>query len=124
MVRVLLVDDDPALNELMAEGLIEMGFDVMTAFSGNDAMNVIAAGDFDIIVTDMYMPNGGGQQLIKWCREVKPKQKILAISGEMLDHVITALDLVENDGIPTMQKPFTIAELSEVLKGMSKNQFF
>lgn len=124
MTRVLLVDDDVNLAEVLHQGLVEFGFDVMVAYSGNEAMNVLNAGDFDILVTDMYMSDGGGQQLIGWCVENKKGLKILGISGERLDHTITALDMVEDLGHPTMTKPFTISELVAVLKGMLNNQFF
>ena len=124
MLRVLVVDDDESIRYTLSEGLKSMGFDISVACSGNEAQLILDAQSFDVVVTDLYMQDGGGQQLIKWCRENKPEQKLLAISGENLDHVITALDLVEEDGIPSMEKPFKIRELAEVLKGMANNQFF
>lgn len=124
MIRVLLVDDDVSLLEVLQEGLTNYDFDVMTAYSGNEAMNVLNAGAFDLVITDMYMTDGGGQQLVAWCNENMPDLKILGISGEGLDHVITALDIVEDQGHPTMIKPFKISELVDVIKGMMNNQFF
>ena len=124
MIRVLLVDDDVGLLEVLHQGLVEYNFDVMTAYSGNEAMNILAAGSFDMLITDMYMTDGGGQQLITWCNENKKNLKILGISGERLDHTITALDMVEELGYPTMTKPFKISELVEVIKGILNNQFF
>ena len=124
IIKVLLVEDDANLNELIQEGLTKHGFDVVTSESGNDALGVLADQDFNIMVTDLYMSDGGGQQLLNWCKENKPKMKLLAISGEMLDSIVTALDVVEQDGIVTMEKPFTVAKLSEVLKGMHTNNFF
>lgn len=124
MIRILLVDDDVGLLEVLQEGLVNCNFDVMTAYSGNEAMNILNAGTFDLLITDMYMTDGGGQQLVVWCKENNPKIKILGISGEGLDHVISALDIVEDQGYPTMVKPFKIAELVDVIKGMMNNQFF
>ncbi|MCM8525705.1 MAG: response regulator [Lentisphaeraceae bacterium] len=124
MTRILLVDDDVSLLEVLQEGLINYNFDVMTAYSGNEAMNILNAGTFDLLITDMYMTDGGGQQLVEWCGQNKPKLKILGISGECLDHTITALDLVGDKGHPTMIKPFKITELVDVIKGILNNQFF
>ena len=124
MIRVLLVDDDVTLVGIWQEGLASLGFDVMTAYNGNEAMNILMAGEFDVLVTDMYMNNGGGQQLISWSRENKPSLKILAVSGEKLDRILSALDIVEDDGIPTLEKPFEIRQLADVINGMSNNQFF
>ncbi|MCM8542339.1 MAG: response regulator [Lentisphaeraceae bacterium] len=124
MTRILLVDDDVSLLEVLHEGLVHYNFDVMTAYSGNEAMNLLNAGSFDLLITDMYMIDGGGQQLVDWCGVNKPNLKILGISGECLDHVITALDIVGDKGHPTMAKPFKITELVDVIKGILNNQFF
>ena len=77
MTRILLVDDDVSLLEVLQEGLVANGFDVMSAYSGNEAMNILTAGSFDLLITDMYMSDGGGQQLVSWCSENKPELKIL-----------------------------------------------
>lgn len=124
MKRILLVDDDVALLEVLHEGLKEHGFDVMTAYSGNEALNILTAGSFDLLITDMYMTDGGGQQLVTWCGENKPDLKILGISGECLDHIITALDIVGDKGHPTMTKPFRLSELVDVINGILNNQFY
>jgi DNA-binding NtrC family response regulator len=124
MIRVLLVDDDLNLSEALKEGLTDRGFDVMNSYSGNDAIGIIGAGEFDVVVTDLYMSNGGGQQLIDWCRKNKPELKLLAVSGELLDSFVTALDVVEDNGIPTMEKPFTASQLGDVINGMMNNNFY
>ena len=69
------------------------------------------------------MENGGGQQLINWCKEHRSSLKVLAVSGEKLDHIISALEVVGDGGIPTMAKPFSLAKLLEVVQGMLNNQF-
>ncbi|MCM8534906.1 MAG: response regulator [Lentisphaeraceae bacterium] len=124
MHRVLVVDDDINLSTVICEGLSNHGFDVMPAHSGNEALNLLNAGNFEILISDLYMNDGGGQQLISWCRENKPELKVLAISGEALDDIVTALDLVEDHGVATMEKPFSVNHLAEVLKGMMGNSFF
>lgn len=124
MHRVLVIDDDINLNSVICEGLSNNGFDVMSAHSGNEALNVITAGSFDLIVSDLYMNDGGGQQLIDWCRQNKPEIKIIAMSGEALDETITALEIVEDTGVVTMEKPFSVNHLAEVIHGILKNNFY
>lgn len=124
MTRILLVDDDLALLEVIQAGLKEHGFNVMTACSGNEALNILTDNSFDLLITDMYMTDGGGQQLVSWCGENKADLKILGISGECLDHVITALDIVGDKGHPTMPKPFRVSELVDVINGILNNQFY
>ena len=69
MIKALLVDDDENLLIIMREALECHDFDVTSAKSGNDAIQILEAESFDILVTDLYMNNGGGQQLIGWCQK-------------------------------------------------------
>ena len=70
------------------------------------------------------MDGGGGQQLIKWLKENRPNLKVLAISGEDKESFISALDLIGDEGIPTMEKPFLVSQLSEVVRGMLSSNLF
>ena len=79
--------------------------------------------DFDLVITDLHMPKGGGQQLIEWCLKNKPRTKLLAISGEDLDVTLSALEIVETKGIPTLEKPFEMTQLETIIHGMMSNQF-
>ena len=61
--------------------------------------------------------------MITWCNEHRSSLKVLAASGEKLHHIISASEVVGDDGILTMAKPFSLAELLEVVNGMLNNQF-
>lgn len=123
MSRVLLVDDDINLLDVMRIFLTQNDFAVTAASSGNEAIEILQDNSFDLLITDLYMENGGGQQLINWCKEHRSSLKVLAVSGEKLDHIISALEVVGDGGIPTMAKPFSLAKLLEVVQGMLNNQF-
>lgn len=124
MIKALIVDDDENLLIIMREALECNDFDVTSAKSGNEAIKILETESFDILVTDLYMDNGGGQQLIDWCKRKQPSLKILAVSGEKLDRIVTALDVAEDDGVSIMAKPFSLERFVAVLKGMVNNQFF
>ncbi len=124
MAKILIVEDDKLLLEVLVEVLTLNNFEVKSAYSGNQAIQILNNAPVDLVVTDMYMDDGGGQQLIKWCQQNYPKMKILGISGVNLDHAITALDFVEDLGYPTLTKPFSIIDFSNIVKGMLHNQFF
>lgn len=68
--RVLLVDNDPDILELLRMGLEEMGFSVRTTFSGLAALRAIEEDLPDILVTDLVMPNISGEKLLKIVRAV------------------------------------------------------
>ena len=126
MSKILLVDDDKSLNAVLSKGLTYEGFEVISAFSGNEALGLLSNEDFkvDLVISDLYMDEGGGQQLIKWLKENRPNLKVLAISGEDKESFISALDLIGDEGIPTMEKPFLVSQLSEVVRGMLSSNLF
>jgi CheY-like chemotaxis protein len=66
--RILLVDDEPALLEMLAEALQEAGFSVETAANGREALARLAAGDPDVVIADVEMPEMDGYEL---CRRVR-----------------------------------------------------
>ena len=123
MHRILFVDDDEDICLVGEKSLSRLGYITVTAHSGNDAREVLEKDDFDILITDLHMDNGGGQQLIDWCLENKSDMKLLAVSGEDLDVTISALDMVGDKGVPTMEKPYEMKQLAEIIDGIIGNQF-
>ncbi|MBT0961504.1 ANTAR domain-containing response regulator [Denitromonas iodatirespirans] len=69
MKRVLIVDDDRVILNLLAEGLRDLGYEVMTAATGEEALAQVAAGAFDLAVLDMRMPGMPGLALARALRE-------------------------------------------------------
>lgn len=67
--RVLLVDDDSAVRAMMNEGLQREGFEVITAASVTEALRRIATEGFDVLITDLHMPDPGTQvTVLRWSR--------------------------------------------------------
>jgi CheY-like chemotaxis protein len=79
--RVLLADDDPLLREIAGEYLRGVGFSVTLAEDGEQALEEASAWRFDLIVTDMVMPNLDGIELIKALKKVAPATPVIAISA-------------------------------------------
>ena len=79
--RVLLADGDPVLREIAGEYLREVGFSVTVAEDGEQALEEVAAWRFDLIVTDMVMPNVDGIELIRALKRVAPETPVIAISA-------------------------------------------
>ncbi|MCA9675055.1 MAG: response regulator [Kofleriaceae bacterium] len=69
---LLLVDDEPELLAVMSTLLGELGFIVSTSESGHGAMELLEAGDFDVIVVDWYMPDGSGADVYRWILTNRP----------------------------------------------------
>jgi PAS domain S-box-containing protein len=81
--RILLVDDEAALRELGAETLAEMGYEVLKAGSGEEALETYRArgGELDLVVLDLGMPGMGGQRCLEAILALNPQARVLIASG-------------------------------------------
>lgn len=66
--KILLVDDEKDILELFEMLFESEGFDVTTANSGNEAIEILHNNHFDVIFSDFKMPNGNGQSLLEWVK--------------------------------------------------------
>jgi CheY-like chemotaxis protein len=81
-ISVLVVDDEPVLRELVAFILIDKGFQVLEAESGDAAYQLICKNDFDVVVSDVRMPNGSGVELLtRISNMTKRKPMVFLVSG-------------------------------------------
>jgi two-component system OmpR family response regulator len=80
--RLLVVDDEPPMLEYVRRVLTSIGYDVVTALSGPDALSIAAAGGpFDAMVTDLVMPTMNGDELARRMRTRTPDLKVLYLTG-------------------------------------------
>jgi CheY-like chemotaxis protein len=82
-MRVLVVDDDPLVRQLMAENLAESGYDVTEAVDAHDAILRWREEDaVSLVVTDVRMPGQlDGFGLARWLKDRSPETKVLVVSG-------------------------------------------
>jgi CheY-like chemotaxis protein len=115
-VRILYVDDDPRITQLITDVLSLDGYDVDTAPNGIAALEKIEGRRYDLILTDLHMPEMDGADLYRELtrRQPHPPQKIIFLTGTT--GVSEAHRLVQESGVPLLMKPFRIAELLEVVR--------
>lgn len=99
--RLLLVDDEPVLLQVMAGWFTEVGFRVTTVDSGNAAIDRLAAQEFDVIVTDWQMEDGSGAELYRWIKTHKADHvdKVAILADARLEQIRSALP-----GVPVFAK--------------------
>jgi signal transduction histidine kinase/ActR/RegA family two-component response regulator len=114
---VLVVEDDPDVRATVSAALLAGGFAVVEAKDGQAAWNLIQqqAGRFDLVVTDVRMPNVNGIQLASCIQETYPDLPVLFISG-YADREDTGQQFAFGDNL--LYKPFTAAEIVEKVKSM------
>jgi CheY-like chemotaxis protein len=110
---VLLVEDEPMLRELGVGYLAELGYSVLSASNGRQALNLLHANagkTVDILVSDLIMPEMGGRDLANFMQSVSPKTRVLFCSGYTED-VVNLKGTLGNQA-PFLPKPYTITALA------------
>ncbi|QQQ51912.1 response regulator [Pseudomonas syringae] len=118
---ILVVDDEPAVRLLIVELLEDLGYVVLQAERGADALTILQSkAAIDLLITDVGLPGGmNGRQVADAARDVRPDLKILFVTG-YAENAALAHDTLE-PGMHVLPKPFAIAELigrvTELLEG-------
>ncbi len=111
--RILLVEDDEDLCMQLGKSLRKAGYEVKIAEDGYAALK-FNPGDFDLLITDIYMPGLGGLELIMELRETCPDLKSIAISGGGMYKNMDVLKKADTVGASqVLEKPFVDADLIE-----------
>ena len=114
--KVLVVDDDDAVRQMMTVTLEHKGFEVVAANCVTEALQHIAADRFDALITDLHMPNpGDGFTVVSAMRHSQPSALTLLISGFPDVQSAMAAILLEADEI--IVKPFEMGKLADLVRG-------
>ena len=114
MLKVLVVDDEEAILQLLMEALKKYGFNVETAPDGIGGIQKFDKGIFDLVITDLCMPGIDGNDLAKYIRNSDRKSTpIIGISGTPW--------LTENNDFNTvLAKPFSIRSLVDTIHNLAE----
>ncbi len=105
--RVLVVDDDPGVLDVVVAMLEELGCEVFSAHSGPDALDRLRQNqDISILITDINMPGMDGHELAELARQRRPELKVLQLSGRE----------PRRGGLPMIRKPFSFEELADTMR--------
>jgi DNA-binding response OmpR family regulator len=118
--RILLVDDNDDVRAMFQEGLEYHGFEVIPAASVNEALHLISTDNFDVLLSDLHMPDAGdGLTVVSAMRHAHPKAVTLVLSGyPAMQEAMTAI-LLQADEI--LVKPVGLAEISELIQKKLSN---
>ena len=122
-LRVLVIDDDPTILEFVAAALDGTGASVETARGGREALSRIAESrKFDMILSDLRMPDLDGAALFRFVRENRPElvDRLVFATGDIANPRSVAF--LESSGRPVLEKPFTIAALRETIRKMAASR--
>lgn len=111
--RVLVVDDDALIRHVIPRALHNWGISVDVAENGLRAQRKILTDNFDLVITDLSMPEMDGEELLLWMKENRPHIEGIVMSGYDLSDIMAG----ELSGWVTdyLAKPFPMADLQEVV---------
>ena len=118
MPKILVVDDEERVRQLMGEILEDQGHEVILAASGQEGLQLFDSQEFDAVFTDLGMPGMSGWELARAIRERNRRLPLAIITG--WGDAVTA-DEKESAGVSwILTKPFSMAQIEEVTKEVSK----
>jgi DNA-binding response OmpR family regulator len=113
--KVLLVDDDDAVRDMMTVTLEQKGFDVVAATNVTEALKLITTESFDVLITDLHMPNpSDGFTVITAMRHIQPNALTLLVSG--YPDVKSAMDAILLEADEIIVKPFETKKLADLVR--------
>jgi signal transduction histidine kinase len=111
---ILVVEDEPAVLQVVVRMLRRNGYAVMAAATGSQALALAADHEFDMLLTDVIMPEISGLELAERIRQLRPTASVLFMSGYSPD--LFGPKRARTEGIKLLQKPFTEQALLEGIR--------
>jgi CheY-like chemotaxis protein len=108
--RILIVDDEKSIREILSAILVSLGYEVVTASNGNEGLGLFSRSAFSLVITDLYMPEVDGLTFAFSIKETSPGTPVVLITaGPVDDEEGDPVDLV-------MHKPFSLSDLQKTVQ--------
>ena len=117
-MRILVVEDEKHLNHIITEVLEDEGYCADSCFNGLDALDYIAAAQYDVIITDIMMPKLDGLEMVRRIRENGNNTPVLFLTAR--DSVADRVTGLDSGGDYYLVKPFDFQELIAVVRAMAR----
>ena len=115
MIRILLAEDDDVMREYLARALTSAGYHVTAVDRGTEAVPYVESGTFDLLLSDIVMPEMDGIELARRATELDPDLKVMFITG------FAAVSLRAEENVPQaklLSKPFHLKDLVREVDNM------
>jgi two-component system cell cycle response regulator CpdR len=106
--RILLAEDEDAMRAYLERALTNAGYDVCAVDRGTDAVPLLKTGDFDLLLSDIVMPEMDGIELAQRCAELSPRTKVMFITGFA---AVSLRASREQPAAKVLSKPFHLRDL-------------
>jgi two-component system NtrC family sensor kinase len=116
--RILVIDDERAVRDLISDALKIEGHDVLTASDGKEGLDLIGQHRFDLVFCDLRMPEMDGQALYEEVQRDHPQilKRIVFVTAQA--NSADYGPFLRTTGIPVIEKPFTLSQLRQAVTRM------
>ncbi|MBN1905407.1 MAG: response regulator [Deltaproteobacteria bacterium] len=111
--EIMVVDDEAGIRALLSDALIQEGYNVTLAVNGMDSLRKLGKRRFDLLITDINMPELNGLELIRMMKKRGRREKVILISGEPVDH--TSINKESMPVFAQLTKPFRVDHLLDTV---------
>ena len=112
--RILVVDDEPAIVEIISDFLGTLGHEVRSVTSAEDAMPVLAEWRPDGVLTDLNLPGASGLEVVREAKKRDSEVCVVVITGQATTD--TAIDALRRGAYDYIQKPFDLMDLQRTVE--------
>jgi two-component system response regulator HydG len=120
-IQVLVVDNDPGHAEAMADSLRSVGFACTIATGGRDAISLMESTTFEIVVSDLKMPDVGGLEVLAKCKELQPDAELILVTGH--GTIESAVEAMQRGAFNYLLKPLDLKQLRAVVENAARSQY-
>ena len=110
---ILIVDDDPDIHQLFAAALRDGNYRIEDEYNGLNALSLLQAKSFDLVITDVRMPGLNGLELLRKIREIRPGTKVLVMTAEGTP--ATVISSLRDQAYGYFTKPFSLDQAAETV---------
>jgi DNA-binding NtrC family response regulator len=114
MPRILVIDDDPVVLDLIAETLSTNGYEVATAPSGESGIRELERNSYDLVLSDLVMPDVDGMEVLNHAAKSSPKTVCIIITG--YGTIKSSVEAIRGGAFDYISKPITSGELLVVIE--------
>jgi two-component system, OmpR family, response regulator len=107
--RILVVDDEPQIRDMVTRALQAAGYGIDSAANGEEGLTLALSGDYQLVILDILMPAADGRHVLRQLQRQRPDQPVLVLS--CLSDVTAKVDLLDSGANDYLTKPFSLDEL-------------
>ena len=112
--RILVVDDEPEIREMLRESLSRAGYEVHQAPDGKQAIELLRKQTFDVVISDILMPEKDGLEVIMYLQRESPMTKCIAISAPSNRVFLQSAQLLGATRV--VEKPFSVGDMETAVR--------